>query len=244
MRPNSRIHPDDEMFHGSTEHYYSVGSQMCGFIVKAASLAKAEDPTVLELPCGYGRVTRHLARHFSSARVHVADVMKPAVDFCVAEFGVTGYYVERPIYEFRNIEDGRFDAAALASLITHLSNLNARTVMRHFFAKLRLGGVAVVTTHGERSREILGASDCYQIGEGARQHLLASYDEGKYGFVNYRPDHSLETKTVEYIGDSYGIAVIPAVWVQEVCGENGVTILERCPGGWDGHQDVFFIQRE
>ncbi|WP_341313010.1 hypothetical protein WN982_16560 [Paraburkholderia sp. IMGN_8] len=57
------------------------------------------------------------------------------------------------------------------------------------------------------------------------------------------PDHSLEAKTVDYIGDSYGIALIPHNWVSDVCDENGLTILEHRPGGWDNHQDVFFISR-
>jgi hypothetical protein len=74
--------------------------------------------------------------------------------------------------------------------------------------------------------------------------LLASYDAGQYGFVNYMPDHSLEAKTVDYIGDSYGIALIPHQWVSDVCRENGVEIAEYRRGGWDNHQDVFFISRK
>jgi len=237
------IHPDDDMFHGSPEHYYSVGKQMTDFVVRAVSLAKADDARVLELPCGYGRVTRHLRLCFAPDRLDVADIMKPAVDFCVTEFGVTGHHVREPVYEFLGLKDDSYDVAAMGSLITHLSNNNSRTVMRKFFAKLRAGGVAVVTTHGEKSREILGASDCYQVGEEARQHLLSAYDAGEYGFVNYRVDHSLEAKTVDYIGDSYGIAMIPKTWVIDVCRENGLTILDHIPGGWDGHQDVFFIRR-
>lgn len=237
------IHPDDDMFDGSAEHYYSVGRQMTDFVIKAVSLAEADDPRVLELPCGYGRVTRHLKLYFAPGRLHVADIMKPAVDFCVSEFGVTGHHVQEPVYEFRGLENGSFDVAAMGSLITHLSNNNARTVLRNFFTKLRLGGVAVVTTHGEKSRELLGASDCYQVGEEARQHLLAAYDAGNYGFVNYRADHSLEAKTVDYIGDSYGVALIPTSWVKDVCLENGLTILDHRPGAWDNHQDVFLICR-
>jgi hypothetical protein len=173
----------------------------------------------------------------------VADIMVPAVDFCVQTFGVVGYSIVDPVYEFRNVPDSFFDVAALGSLITHLSGRNARTVMRHFFAKLKPGGVAVVTTHGARSREILGTVDCYQVGHSARVNLLNSYDASQFGFVNYMPDHSLEAKTVDYIGDSYGIALIPHSWVRNFCNESDLTILEHRPGGWDNHQDVFFISR-
>ncbi len=231
------------MFHGSTEHYESVGTQMADFVSQAAALAGAQSPVCLELPCGYGRVTRHLASRFDPQRIHVADIMVPAVEFCAEEFGVNAYPITDPVYEFNNVPDDFFDVAALGSLITHLSGHNARTVMKYFLQKLKRGGVAVVTTHGERSREILGSVDCYQVGDAARTHLLSSYDAGQYGFVNYMPDHSLEAKTVDYIGDSYGIALIPHQWVTDVCRENNVEILEYRRGGWDNHQDVFFITR-
>ncbi|WP_087751415.1 class I SAM-dependent methyltransferase [Paraburkholderia caledonica] len=241
---SARIHPNDDMFHGSTEHYASVGTQMADFVSHAAGLANVRSPKVLELPCGYGRVTRQLVTRFDPAQIHVADIMVPAVDFCAEEFGVHAYSIVDPVYEFKNVPDEFFDVAALGSLITHLSGHNARTVMKHFLRKLKPGGVAVVTTHGERSREILGTVDCYQVGDAARTHLLASYDAGQYGFVNYMPDHSLEAKTVDYIGDSYGIALIPHQWVSDVCRENDVEIAEYRRGGWDNHQDVFFISRK
>jgi 2-polyprenyl-3-methyl-5-hydroxy-6-metoxy-1,4-benzoquinol methylase len=237
------IHPNDDMFHGSTEHYESVGKGMADFVTRAAEMSDARTPIILELPCGYGRVTRHLAGQFPSENIHVADIMKPSVDFCVQQFGVNGYYVTEPVYEFKNLPDEAFDVAALGSLVTHLSQRNARTVMKHFFGKVRPGGVGVVTTHGEKSREHLGSSDIYQVGEDARRHLLEMYDADQFGFVNYKADHSLEAKTVDYIGDSYGIAMIPTVWVHDVCRENGLTIIEHRPGGWDNHQDVFFIKR-
>ncbi|MFM0372936.1 class I SAM-dependent methyltransferase [Paraburkholderia aspalathi] len=237
------IHPDDDMFHGSNEHYTSVGTQMADCVSHAVELAQADLPTVLELPCGYGRVTRHLASRFDPKRIHVADIMVPSVDFCVEKFGVNGYYIIDPVYEFKNVPEAFFDVAALGSLITHLSGRNSRTVIKHFFEKLKPGGIAVVTTHGARSREILETVDCYQIGDAARTHLLDSYDAGQFGFVNYMADHSLEAKTVDYIGDSYGISLIPHNWVNDVCDENGLTILEYRSGGWDNHQDVFFISR-
>lgn len=237
------IHPNDDMFHGSTEHYESVGTQMAGFISHAAQLARADSPTILELPCGYGRITRHLATQFDPKKIHVADIMVPAVDFCTQTFDVTGYAIVDPVYEFQNVPASFFDVAALGSLITHLSGRNARTVIAHFFEKVKPGGVAVVTTHGARSREILETSDCYQIGPDARAHLLSHYDVGQFGFVNYMPDHLLEVKTVDYIGDSYGISLIPHEWVSEVCDENGLRVLEYRRGGWDNHQDVFFIAR-
>ncbi|MGC2968163.1 methyltransferase domain-containing protein [Paraburkholderia aspalathi] len=237
------IHPDDDMFHGSQEHYNSVGTQMADFVSHAAELTGSRAPTILELPCGYGRVTRHLASRFDPGKIHVADLMVPSVNFCIEKFGVIGYCVTEPVYEFTNIAVGEFDIAVLASLITHLSSYNAQAVIANFFSKLKPGGVGIVTTHGEKSREHLGIADCYQVGEEARLHLMNRYDANEFGFVNYRADHSLELKTVDYIGDSYGISMIPTNWVRDVCQENRLSIVEHYPGGWDNHQDVFIIRK-
>ena len=165
------------------------------------------------------------------------------MDFCVASFGVVGHHVTEPVYEFMDIERDWFDVAVLGSLVTLLSDHNARLVMKHFFGKLKNGGIGVITAHGTRSRELLGGSDCYQVGEGAREHLLRAYDAGEFGFVNYLPGHSLEAKTVDYIGASYGISMVPVSWVVDICRELDLKIIDHLAGGWDTHQDVYWIQK-
>ncbi|MFL9858105.1 class I SAM-dependent methyltransferase [Paraburkholderia madseniana] len=237
------IHPNDDMFAGSHEHYDSVGAQMTGFADHAAKLAGSTAPVVLELPCGYGRVTRHMVERFVPANMHVADIMAPSVDFCVETFGVHGYHVIDPIYEFRNIPDNTFDVAIMGSLITHLSEEASLIVLEHFFRKIRAGGVGVVTTHGVQSRERHSADDWYQVGDAARDYLIKKYDANEFGFVAYAEDHSKEKKTVDYIGSSYGISLIPRAWVESACNRLGLNIIEERPAGWDDHQDVFFIAR-
>ena len=186
---------------------------------------------------------RHLIQKFEPAQIHSADIMIPAVDFCTTTFGVHGYHIVEPVYEFKNIQSEKFDVGLLGSLITHLSNVNSRSVIKNFFSKIRKGGFGVVTTHGEKSRILLESTDCYEVGEEARDFLISRYDSGEFAFVNYRPGHSFEKKTVDYIGDSYGISMIPTNWVHEVCETQGLQIEEHIVGGWDAHQDVFFIKK-
>lgn len=238
------IHPADDMFTGSLEHYTAVGKQMAKHVVAASRLLEfTAAPRILELPCGYGRVTRHLIEEFPADHIWASDIMVPAVNFVVAEFGVNGHPAQAPVNELTGLNDGAFDLAVMGSLVTHLSAVNAGTLLRHFFRVLKPGGIAVVTTHGVRSRQLLGERDIYEIGEPARQHLLDQFDQGRFGFVNYLPDHSFEARTVDYIGDSYGISLIPDPWMREVAASHAMDILKMQTGGWDDHQDVYTLRK-
>lgn len=237
------IHPNDDMFEGSVPHYESVGSQMAEFVQRAVKLSGSKNPTILEIPCGYGRITRHLAKKFNASDVHVADMVAPAVDFCSSTFGVHGHHLADPLYEFATLENAKFDVAALASLVPHLSQADAQSAMKHFFSRIRSGGMAVVTMHGARSRERLGETDCYSVGEEARKRLISSYDAGQYAFVDSQPKNSSRAKVAKDVGGNYGVSMIPERWLRTFCEENKLTIVERIVGGWDDNQDVYFIRK-
>lgn len=236
------IHPNDDMFDGSIAHYESVGSQMTQFVQRAVKLSGSKNPTILELPCGYGRITRHLAKKFKAADLHAADIVAPAVDFCSSTFGVLGHHLADPLFEFATLENAKFDVAAL-TLIPHLSQADAQSAIKHFFSKIRSGGVAVITTHGVRSRERLSETDCYSVGEEARKRLLSSYDAGQYAFVDAQLKNSSRAKIAKEVGKSYGVSMIPERWLRTFCEENKLTIMERTVGGWDDNQDVYFIRK-
>lgn len=239
-----KIHPDDDMFTGSLEHYESVGKQLAAFVAKAAGTLQLEAPRILELPCGYGRVTRHLAGMFPKEHILSSDIMVPATAFVAQEFGVKVHPAQEPVHELVGIESNSFDIAVMGSLITHLSAVNSRTLLNHFFRVLRPGGIAIVTTHGVRSRQIIDQGDAYGVGEVARLHLIRQYDGHQFGFVNYLPDHTFEARTVDYIGESYGISLIPDRWMTDTCDANRMTVLQAVTGGWDGHQDVYLLQKQ
>ncbi|MFW5328898.1 class I SAM-dependent methyltransferase [Hydrogenophaga sp. ZJX-1] len=240
----SDIHPDDDMFSGSLDHYESVGKEMADLVEVAAHDLGLSAPHILELPCGYGRVTRHLVKLFPAERILACDIMVPAVEFVATKFGVKGHPAEIPVNELTGIETDTFDIAVMGSLITHLSAANSHTLLQNFSRVMKSGGIAIITTHGIRSRQLLGEKDVYQVGEEARQHLVQQYDNSRFGFVNYLPDHSFEAKTVDYIGDSYGISLIPDQWMTEISQTLGLNIIKKIVGGWDNHQDVFFLQKQ
>jgi SAM-dependent methyltransferase len=237
------IHPDDDMFTGSIEHYESVGKQLASLVGTAAGLLGLTSPKILELPCGYGRVTRHLVGMFSRDNILSCDIMVPATEFVAHEFGVRVHPAQDPVHELTGIDSASVDIAVMGSLITHLSAANSQTLLKHFARVLRPGGMAIVTTHGVRSRQLLDERDIYEVGEAARLHLIQNYDADRFAFVNYRPDHTFEAKTVDYIGDSYGISLIPDRWMQDMAHAHGMSLMQTIVGGWDNHQDVYFLKK-
>jgi SAM-dependent methyltransferase len=78
----------DAMFAGDTvESYLMVGRSAIELIAVAMIAArKADVASVLDLPCGAGRVTRHLRAFFPDAELFVSDIDKNGERFAVDAF--------------------------------------------------------------------------------------------------------------------------------------------------------------
>jgi SAM-dependent methyltransferase len=237
------IHPDDDMFTGDREHYERCGRQFASLIEKAASISTSAQQRCLELPCGYGRVTRHLVDILPRTLIDSADIMAPCVEWVSSTFGVNAIQVVEPVNEFANIVDGLYSVAAMGSLITHLSEENTRSVIAHFLPKLSPGGVALITTHGQRSHDALVARRWFDVSDEDREALLRAYAQHGHGFVNYSDSETFERKTVETVGDAYGVSITHKDWMASLVHELNFSVIEFIEGGWDDHQDVFFIAR-
>lgn len=168
------------MFCGNHDHYEACGRQFAKFCEHASQLV-GESSKILELPCGYGRVTRYLINSFSPA---------------------------------------------------------------NFLSKLSPDGVAVITTHGIKAQEILFSDESwFELLPEDLESLKRAAKEKRYGYVGYAPGHAFEKKTVKRVGSHYGISLIPHVWMLETINCLGFRVHEFIMGGWDNHQDVFFIGR-
>src|ERR1700730_2021253 len=87
------IAPDDEMYNTGPDWYFSVGESGLSCILQA--LACAHTPVVtsiLDLPCGHGRVARYLRAAFPVASLTFSDINRSCVDFCAREFDGRGVY--------------------------------------------------------------------------------------------------------------------------------------------------------
>jgi SAM-dependent methyltransferase len=121
-----------------------------------AQVALDPGAAVLDFGCGCGRVTRYW-RDFDGP-VAGTDLSAEAVAWCrahlpFARFETNG--LEPPLA----FDDGSFDLVYGLSVFTHLTVDTQRRWLTELRRVLRPGGHLLLTTHGERYRERLDASE-------------------------------------------------------------------------------------
>jgi SAM-dependent methyltransferase len=225
------IHPDDDMrspADADAAHYARVGRSAVDAIERALTAAGrgfGDVESCLDMPCGYGRVLRLLAREIAPERITACDINRQAIRFCATQFGVTPL---RSTPSLDGMRLGRHDLIWCGSLVTHLDEERVGQLLRSFATALLPGGIAVVTIHAEapRSGQFAGRHD--EIARALREHghFHVPYDGAlfEYGHAWHTPDH---------ICRAFGAA-----------SGDRVALVSHQPRGWDEHQDVLAFRRD
>ncbi len=234
------IHPNDGMLFKingepisqSYEHYAKVGFSAISNIEEALDAAEKrfEDITsCLDIPCGYGRITRVLQTKINPQKITACELNEEAVQFCHSEFGVNPL-VSNP--DFKKINFNRtYGLIWVGSLITHIDSIAFIALLKVLYGVLEDGGVLVFTTHGLYSLELL---DTYGIPTMNKNKVIKSLREDGYFFTPY--PHSTD----------YGISICLPEHVLSATNKifgNKLKLLTYKYKGWDNHQDVYAFQR-
>jgi SAM-dependent methyltransferase len=215
------ISPDDDMHNpddpkGTTGRYMYVGFNALEIILEALFLARKTDiKSVLDIPCGFGRVLRHLRSAFPDATFHACDLYDNRLSFCSGVLGAV------PIKSTEQLADLTFsqpyDLIWCGSLLTHLPRELFGEALRLFCRSLAVDGIDIVTFHGPAEREF------YRSG---------------FGFADYR------TPSVFTEQQQYGVS-ISAPWyvLQSLDEDETVSIIGYRERAWDDHQDVLIVQK-
>ncbi|MFL6211404.1 MAG: class I SAM-dependent methyltransferase [Pyrinomonadaceae bacterium] len=229
----SRISYEDGMYKGDGAHYFKVGLSAIHCIDEALAAAHIETVSnILDLPCGYGRVLRFLARRFPQARITACELMPDAVRFCAETFGAV------PAQSSYNLDEltlaARFDLIWCGSLITHLDAERTRALLKFFARHLTPGGLLVCTTHGDFvAGRVADMADFYGLNPADIPAFVAAYRQGGHGYLDYPEE------------PGYGVSLTAPAWVRAQVHEVGslreVYFRAR---GWDEHQDVYGFVRQ
>ena len=114
------ISPNDEMLAGTDyAHYLAVGVSAMQNVHDTLKMHGLSSPSsILDMPCGHGRVTRALRAVFPAADISVCDLNEDGVDFCAKHFDARPFLSSS---DFSTLDLGRkFDVIWVGSLITHL----------------------------------------------------------------------------------------------------------------------------
>lgn len=230
-----RVHSRDTMYQpGQAEHYLSVGlsAVRCIDAALGSRPARSAVRSVLDFPCGYGRVLRFLRVLFPAARLTGAEIDGAALDFCRTEFGVNSFRSDADLGRLSLPE--RFDLIWCGSLLTHVDEAGTASLLRFFCDHLSDRGFCLFTTHGSLSADWLqNGTYAYGLEETARESLLSDYRASGYGYADYGGGSG-----------GYGISVASPSRIAELARAAGawrkILFLEH---GWDRHQDLHAYTR-
>ena len=223
----------DGMFDGNSNHYLGVGisaMQNIAFALEAGFIGHIS--SILDMPCGYGRVTRVLRVSFSAAEISVCDIDADAVAFCAAHFNA------RPLAssaDFARLNfDRTFDLIWVGSLITHLPEPATANFIAFVLRHLSSQGVAVMSSHGAYVAGRIEAGQNYGIERDATLGLLDDYFRTGYGYANYSGVNAV---------DKYGISTIGRRWLEGKVVTAGGMLVSYRDHAWDRHHDVIAFAR-
>lgn len=212
------LHPEDEMYTGSLDAYLAVGRSAMHVIDTALTATRSPAPlSILDLPCGHGRVMRHLRHRFPDATIVGCDLLRSGVDYCAEQYGAIGVYSTKdpaaiPV-------EGVFDLVWVGSLLTHLDAPLWRPFLDFFTSKLAPSGLLIFTVCGRYVAQR----------EQASPRAAEGFDRNGFG---YREPPG---------GDGYGTAYASRPWVTSVLEEYPNRLISYWERGWNDHQDVVVL---
>jgi SAM-dependent methyltransferase len=216
------ISEHDEMFvAGHLPHYLFVGTSALEIISEAMLLArKTSFRNLLEVPCGYGRITRHLVKFFSDSEIFVSEIDKVKQKFCASTFGVKEIGLPP---DFSGDPACRFDLIFVGSLLTHLNASLCVNVLRYLVKALSERGLLIFTTSGRYATTVAAGA----------------------GHLEPRTLHNFLGKGFGYEGSpSYGDSRMAPSWVLRTLESMpDVRVLGHKEQGWALLQDAFVIEK-
>jgi SAM-dependent methyltransferase len=227
------ISPNDGMFDPAyPAAYFEIGdSALCTIQLAMAAAGKETVGSLLDFPCGHGRVLRTLSSAFPDAQLTACDIDRDGVDFCAGTFGATGVYSDEDLSAVDL--DGGFDLIWVGSLFTHLPDARWWPFLDFLVERLAPNGVLVLTTHGRWcAQQIRKGESAFGGTREERLRMLRGYDATGFGFAGSGPH------------EAYGTSLsTPAAVVERLQVAEDLRLLIYLERGWGRYQDVVACQK-
>jgi SAM-dependent methyltransferase len=231
---DERISPNDRM---NDPSYFNAGRSAADAIASALLASRTREVRrVLDMPCGHGRVLRHLVKLFPDAAMDACDVDEDGVAFCAATFGARAILSRAELTEV-DFGSSPYDLIWVGSLFTHTAEDVTRRWLTHLARFLSEDGIVVATVHG-RFCELRGEVKPY-IGPDKWRSIVKDYRRTGYGHRDYA-----SRGLPSFISGSYGISLVrPGAMLQMIERIPGVRIFSYIERGWGDNQDVLVFGR-
>jgi SAM-dependent methyltransferase len=220
------IHPDDVMYNSGKGFYFNVGEDGLRVVLRGLSLTWCQGvQRILDLPCGHGRVARHLRAGFPGAEVFFCDIDRSGVDFCAKTFEGTGIYSEPDLTRVDLPRD--LDVIWVGSLFTHVDRTRTTAWLHYLAQHLREFGIIVATFRG------LSQFDATDFGGDADAgELHRVFEETGFGYAVYK----------KYLKEDYGTTLVRPSAICKIAEQvEDTRILAYIERGWANRQDVLVL---
>jgi SAM-dependent methyltransferase len=215
---------------GAMEQYMAAGRSAVNVVLGAMlATGRREFATTLDLPCGGGRVARHLRAFLPETALFVGELDEDKRRF--VEQLCHAQRFDAPL-DFRGTSERTFDLMWVGSLLTHFNvDLFTRAVA-WFMRALAPDGILILTTHG-RCQDYVHRAIHHHVDAAAWDQVCLSRDRTGFGFTAY-DEHR----------PAYGLSLTAPSWVLRLVeGEPAMRIVSFGEAMWGGHQDVLVVQK-
>lgn len=237
---SKQMHPEDDMTHldwdPNFEHYFHAGRTALDIIFQGMIAAETtEHGSVLDMPSGFGRVTRHLTAAFPNSRVYACELYQDRVDFCASAFGVQSLKSKENFDDLHFPE--KFDIIWSGSLLTHLPAKLFQKCLNLFSRSLNPNGIAVVTLQGRHSPFIQKHKWKY-IDDAAFARAEAGFRATGFGYVDYK------NRGKFFEQDAFGVTLSAPSYVMRCLeADTSIRIAGFMERRWDDCQDVVVFKK-
>jgi SAM-dependent methyltransferase len=220
------------MFRGGPDWYYPVGESGVACIFSALMLTRlTKVERVLDLPCGHGRVGRHLRTAFPDAKLYFSDLDTEGVDFCADEFDGTGIYSVPDLTKAKLPRD--IDVIWVGSLFTHVGRGKTFAWLSFLVNHLSSHGILVATFHGYFTAQNPPSSARVDL-----EKLRREFHAMGYGFEAYPSDDPVQ------LGE-YGFSMSkPSSILDMADAISGMRVVSYTERGWANNHDVLALCRD
>jgi SAM-dependent methyltransferase len=222
-----QISPRERMPKDDIDVYLSVGrSALKAIRLAQIAAGKPDFVSILDMPCGHGRVLRWLKAAYPDAMFTACDLLSDGVDFCAGSLGATPVY-SSPLPDAEAFPH-RYDLIFVGSLLTHVDVHQWDHLISLWHRLLLPDGLLIVTTHGELVAERMRAGHLYGYAASAIKRTVRTYEHSGFAFLQ---DQGTES--------DYGITISRPDWtLSRLLRHKDFRVVMAGEALWDRHQDV------